>query len=94
MEYKTKEQWKEHAKKMKNMRRRRCFQFKEVIKELRDLGFTVVEVSHHQYRINDALDIFPANKMYHDRVKRERGKVEGQDLRCFIRQYFGLLTNR
>jgi len=93
MEYKTKEQWQEHANKMKNMRQRRCFQFREVIKELEELGFEVVEVSHHQYRINDALDIFPSNRMYHDRVKRERGKIEGQDLRSFVKQHFGLSTN-
>jgi predicted glycosyltransferase len=85
-----KEYWKEHAKTMENMRRRRIWQFKQVISELRNLGFEVVEVTRHQYRINDALDIFPANRMYHDRVGRKRGRIDKQDVRSFIRQYFGL----
>jgi hypothetical protein len=92
MENKTKEQWKEHAKQMENMRKRRVFQFKIVIKELKRLGFEVVEVTRHQYRINEALDIFPANKMFNDRVNHKRGKIAGQDFMAFIRNYFGLTT--
>jgi hypothetical protein len=85
---KTKDSWKDHERQVKNMRKRRCFQFRKVIKELRDIGFEVVEINQHQYRVNEVLDIFPNNKVYKNRKTHQNGKIKGMDFRSFIKQFF------
>ena len=90
METKSKEMWKAHEKEVKNMRKRRCFQFRKVVNEFRDKGFEVIEISQYQYRFNEMLDIFPGNKIYQNKKTGVHGKIEGKDFRSFIRQFFGI----
>lgn len=87
-----KQTWRDHAEQMNNMRNRRRFQFYEIIKEFKRMGFDVREVSPFQYRFNDCIDIFPSNKRYHDLKKRERGDIRGKNFNQFLREYFGLST--
>lgn len=93
---KSKEMWKDHEKQMKIVYTKRCFKFLKEIKGLENEGIEVIEIQHRQYRlkvktayVNEELDIFPARKTYHDRIRNIRGKIEG-DFRSFIRQFFGI----
>ncbi len=92
MEDEEKEAWRKHADDMEKMRQRRRWQFRQAAKELRDLGFEIKEVSQFQYRINEAIDIFPSNKRYHDLTKNIRGDIRGQSFANFIRSYFGIIS--
>jgi DNA-binding ferritin-like protein (Dps family) len=85
-----KEQWKEHEDEMNKMRSRRRYQFREIVREFRKMGFDVKEVSQFQYRFNDAIDIYPSNKRYHDLTKNVRGDIRGKSFNQFLREYFGL----
>lgn len=87
-----KKAWKDHAEQMDNMRQRRRWQFKQVIREFERMGFVVEEISPFQYRFNDSVDVYPSNKRYHDLIKKVRGDIRGKTFEQFLRDYFGLKT--
>lgn len=37
-------------------------------------GFDVSPVTDYQYRVNDAVDLFPTNRKFHDIKKNQRGE--------------------
>lgn len=82
--------WKNHADEMRLMRKRRCFKFRKLIKELIELGFEVREVAPSKYRINDMLDIYPADRKYYNLMTKEAGDLRGVDLRTFIKKSLGI----
>lgn len=82
--------WENHQEDMNKMRNRRRFQFREVIKEFRDLGFEVKEISPFQFRFNESVDIYPSNKRYHDLIKNIRGDIRDKTFGQFLREFFGL----
>ena len=85
--------WKQHKKDMTNMRRRRQSDFRDVIKEFRRMGFEVRELTPFQYRFNECIDIYPANKRFHDLKNNVRGDIRGKKFSNFLRSYFGLQCN-
>lgn len=79
-----------HKAQMELMRKKRRAQFKEVIKQFRELGFTVEEVAPRQIRFNDCLDILPDNKCYHDLIKNVRGEIRDRSYFSFLKEHFSL----
>jgi hypothetical protein len=90
MDDKEKLQWREHAKEMQLMREKRCWQFREVIRHFRKMGFEVKEISAYQIRFADCIDIYPANKRYYDLKSKKRGDLRGSTFEDFLKKYFNL----
>ena len=90
MDEAEKQMWKDHKKEVDIMRQKRRGQFRETIKEFRDMGFDVKEVTPFQFRFNDSVDVYPSNKRYHDLTKGVRGDIRGIGFTKFLRQFFGL----
>lgn len=88
-----KNEWDEHKKAMNSMRDRRRFQFREVIREFKRMGFEVREISPFQFRFNEGIDIYPSNKRYHDLTKNVRGDIRGKTFDQFLREHFGLVSH-
>lgn len=86
----TKEMWKNHSDEIKQMKKRRCFKFRSIIKELRELGFEVKEVTSFQFRINEMIDIYPSNRKYHNLITRKRGDIRDIDIKAFIKKALGI----
>ena len=84
------EDWKAHAEDMNKMRDRRRFQFREVIRNFRKMGFEVKEISPFQFRFNEGIDIYPSNKRFHDLTRHVRGDIRGKSFDQFLREFFGI----
>ena len=83
--------WDEHKKEMRDMRKGRCDLFeKKTITELEGLGYEVRRMSPYHFRINGRLDIYPANKRWHDIKLIDRGDIRGVTFVGFIKQYLPL----
>jgi len=82
------EMWRKHAEEMKNMRRHRRDLFDKLAQDFRELGFTVRQVNSYQYRINDAIDIFPSNKRFFDLKNKQWGDIRGITFEKFLRKFF------
>lgn len=88
--YEEKEDRTYHKAQMELMRKKRRAQFKEIIKQFRDLGFEVEEISPRQIRFNGCLDILPDNKCYHDLTKNIRGEIRDRSYFSFLKEHFNL----
>lgn len=93
---KSKEIWENHKKQMKWVASKRQKQFLKAIEGMENEGIEVIKMSQDQFRlkvktpyVNEEIDFFPHIKGYHDIVRNEKGKIEGE-WRSFIRQLFGL----
>ena len=53
---------------------------------LREQGFKVEQLTEHQFRINDRLDLYPIHNRWHDIKTRQRGSY-GQ-AGWFVRRFF------
>ena len=90
MDDEEKQMWKDHKKEVELMRKKRRAQFRDTISEFQKLGFEVKEVTPFQFRFNDAVDIYPSNKLYHNLKTNVRGDIRGISYTKFLRQFFGL----
>jgi DNA-binding ferritin-like protein (Dps family) len=85
-----KEMWKAHKREVNIMRKKRSSQFRDIIKEFRELGFEVKELNQFQFRFNGIIDIYPSNKRFHDLKNNIRGDIRGKNFNDFLRSYFNL----
>jgi hypothetical protein len=84
------EYWDNHKKQMKIMRDKRRDELSMALRNLRSAGFEIKTITPHQFRINECLDIYPANKRYHDVIKNKRGDIRGVRFEDFVKNYFGI----
>lgn len=90
MNNEEKQDWKKHAEDMNQMRNSRRQQFKQVIKEFREMGFEVQQISPFQFRFNECIDIFPSNKRYYDLKTFKWGDIRDKTFDQFLREHFNL----
>lgn len=69
------EMWELHNKEMAEMRERRRLNFEDVLDGLVKRHHKVQQMSLYQFRIDDALDIYPSNKRWHDIKHNRRGDM-------------------
>jgi len=70
--------------------KRRCFKFRSVVKELVELGFVVKKITYSQFRINDMIDVYPAERKYHNLMTKERGDIRDTNIRTFVKKALGI----
>lgn len=56
--------------------------------ELVEAGYIIRKLTEYQYRINEALDVYPKNAKWHDLENNIRGSFHGKNLATFVRKYF------
>lgn len=64
--------------------------FKREIPKMKKRGFTVSQINSAQFRINDCLDIYPVQRIYHDIRKNTRGKINSKSFRSFVNLFFNI----
>ena len=69
---------------------KRQYQFFQVIKDFKRMGFEIKEIAPGQFRIHDCIDIEPSRKRYYDLVNKVGGKINGKTFSRFLRDYFGI----
>jgi len=60
--------------------------FWDSMKQRLEAKYHVRYLTQYQWRINDVVDIYPTNRLYHDLVKNERGSYE--DMHKFLTKHF------
>lgn len=69
----TTEMWRDHRRDQQERRRERLPDRQHEIFALREHGFTVVELSAFQFRIDGQLDLYPTHRRYHYLPWNRRG---------------------
>lgn len=65
--------WKEVRKDRKVRAATRRYKGQFDLMQLESLGYDVKAITEYQWRINDAIDIFPTNNRYHNLNRNSRG---------------------
>lgn len=53
---------------------------------LREDGFKVEQITAHQFRVNDRLDLYPVHNLFHDIISNRRGAYHRAP--WFVQHYF------
>lgn len=80
------EEWKDYKQDQKDRRSERLPIRVAAINSLRELGYTVKELTEFQFRINDTVDLYPIHNRWHDIKTGKRGGCA--ELRYFIIKHY------
>lgn len=80
--------WKEYRRAQRQRRAARLPARTEQILGLSSFGLTVRRITDYQYRINEALDLYPVHRRFHNFRTQERGTYSagGRAFESFVRR--------